>query len=87
MSAALQLADKVLSDDQEQVKIGTMAPITLAQAQSGVASAKQNLILSQTNLQLEQLLMKNAITKNMQDPHLAEGPGDSHRYLETGRAV
>jgi outer membrane protein len=71
---ALQLADKVLSDDQEQVKIGTMAPITLAQAESGVASAKQNLILSQTNLQLEQLLMKNAITKNMQDPLLAEAP-------------
>jgi outer membrane protein TolC len=71
---ALQLADKVLSDDQEQVKIGTMAPITLAQAESGVASAKQNLILSQTNLQLEQLLMKNAITKNMEDPLLAEAP-------------
>ena len=71
---ALQLAQKVLSDDQEQVKIGTMAPITLAQAESGVATAKQNLILSQTNLQLEQLLMKNAITKNMQDPLLAEAP-------------
>ena len=71
---ALELANKVLSDDQEQVKIGTMAPITLAQAESGVASAKQNLILSQTNLQLEQLLMKNAITKNMQDPILAEAP-------------
>ena len=71
---ALELANKVLSDDQEQVKIGTMAPITLAQAESGVASAKQNLILAQTNLQLEQLLMKNAITKNMQDPLLAEAP-------------
>ena len=71
---ALEYAQKVLSDDQEQVKIGTLAPITLAQAESGVATAKQNLILSQTNLQLEQLLMKNAITKNMQDPLLAEAP-------------
>ena len=71
---ALQYSEKVLSDDQEQVKIGTLAPITLAQAQSGVASAKQNLISSQTNLQLEQLLMKNAITKNMEDPLLAEAP-------------
>ena len=71
---ALQLAEKTLSDDQEQVKIGTLAPITLAQAQSGVASAKQNLIVSQTNLQLEQLLMKNAITKNVQDPILAAAP-------------
>jgi len=71
---ALQLAEKVRSDDQEQVKIGTMAPITLAQAESGVASAQQNLIVSQTNLQLEELLMKNAITKNLQDPVLAEAP-------------
>jgi outer membrane protein TolC len=69
---ALQYAEKVLADDKEQVRIGTMAPITLAQAESGVASSKQNLIVSQTNLQLEELLMKNAITKNLQDPILAE---------------
>src|SRR5579862_4294118 len=69
---ALQYADRVLSDDQQQVKIGTMAPITLAQAQSGVASAQQNLIVAQTNLQLEELLMKNAMTKNLEDPLLAE---------------
>ena len=68
---ALQLTEKTLTDDQEQVRIGTLAPITLAQAQSGVATAKQNLIASQTALQLEQLLMKNAITKNMGDPILA----------------
>jgi outer membrane protein len=71
---ALQYAEKVLADDQEQVRIGTMAPITLAQAESGVASAKQNLIDAQTNLQLEQLLMKNAITKNVEDPILANAP-------------
>ncbi len=70
----LQLANKTLSDDQEQVKIGTLAPITLVQAQSGVETAKQNLIMAQTNLQLEQLLMKNAITKNTQDPMLAAAP-------------
>ncbi len=71
---ALQLAEKTLSDDQEQIRIGTLAPITLLQAQSGVATARQNLIGSQSNLQLEQLLMKNAITKNMGDPMLAVAP-------------
>jgi outer membrane protein TolC len=71
---ALQLAEKTLSDDQEQIRIGTLAPITLLQAQSGVATAKQNLIGAQSNLQLEQLLMKNAITKNMGDPILAVAP-------------
>jgi len=70
----LELANKTLSDDQEQVKIGTMAPITLVQAQSGVENSKQNLIMAQTNLQLEQLLMKNAITKNTSDPMLATAP-------------
>jgi len=70
----LQLANKTLSDDQEQVRIGTLAPITVVQAQSGVENAKQNLIMAQTNLQLEQLLIKNAITKNMQDPLLAAAP-------------
>ena len=71
---ALQLAEKTLSDDEEQVRIGTLAPITLAQAKSGVATAKQNLITAQTQLQLQQLFMKNAITKNMGDPMLAIAP-------------
>ena len=71
---ALQLAQKTLSDNEEQVRIGTLAPITLAQAKSGVATANQNLIASQTQLQLQQLLMKNAITKNMGDPILAIAP-------------
>jgi outer membrane protein len=39
-----------------------------------VASAKQNLIISQTNLQLQQLLMKNAITRNNTDSILATAP-------------
>jgi len=71
---ALELAQKTLSDNEEQVRIGTLAPITVVQAESGVASAKQNLITSQTNLQLQQLLMKNAVTKNMSDPILAVAP-------------
>jgi len=71
---ALELAEKTLSDTQKQVEIGTLAPITAVQAKSSVASAKQNLIISQTNLQLQQLLMKNAITRNNTDPILAVAP-------------
>ena len=71
---ALELADKTLSDTQKQVEIGTLAPITVVQSQSSVATAKQNLILAQTNLQLQQLLMKNAITRNNTDSILATAP-------------
>lgn len=71
---ALELAEKTLSDTQKQVDIGTLAPITVVQSQSSVATAKQNLIVSQTNLQLEQLLMKNAVTRNSTDPIMAVAP-------------
>lgn len=71
---ALELAEKTLSDTQKQVEIGTLAPITVVQAQSSVATAKQNLILAQTNLQLQQLLMKNAVTRTNTDPILAAAP-------------
>ncbi|MDT8068774.1 MAG: TolC family protein [Terriglobia bacterium] len=71
---SLALAEKTLSDNQKQVQIGTLAPIEVVRAQSAVASAQQNLIVAQTNLQLEQLLMKNAITRNLSDPTLATAP-------------
>ena len=71
---ALDLANKTLSDNEKEVKQGTLAPLTLVQSQSAVASAKQNLIAAQVALGLEQLLMKNAVTRNMADPILAVAP-------------
>ncbi len=71
---ALDLANQTLSDNQKQVAAGTLAPLTVVQSQSAVATAKQNLIAAQVNLQLQQLLMKNAITRNMADPMLAIAP-------------
>lgn len=71
---ALDLANKTLSDNQKQVAAGTLAPLTVVQSQSAVATAKQNMIGAQVNLQLQQLLMKNAITRNMADPMLAVAP-------------
>jgi outer membrane protein len=71
---ALDLANKTLSDDQKQVAAGTLAPLTAVQAQSAVATAQQNLVAAQVSLELEQLLMKNAITRNMADPILAVAP-------------
>ncbi len=71
---ALDLAEKTLSDTQKQVQAGTLAPLTLVQSQSAVATAKQNLVTAQVGLQLQQLLMKNAVTRNMADPILAIAP-------------
>jgi outer membrane protein TolC len=68
---SLALANQLLSDTQKQVQIGTLAPIEIVRAQSEVAARNQDLIVSQTNLQLQQLFIKNAITRNLNDQTLA----------------
>ncbi len=68
----LAFAQKTLSDTQKQVEIGTLAPIEVVRAQSTVASDQQQLTLAQTNLQLQQLLMKNALSRTLVDPRLAD---------------
>jgi outer membrane protein TolC len=62
---SLALAQKTLSDNEKQVQIGTLAPLDVVRAQSTVASAQQDLIVSQTNLQLQELVMKNALTRDL----------------------
>src|ERR1700675_3000767 len=68
----LAFAQKTLSDNQKQVQIGTLAPIEVVRAQSTVATNQQTLTLALTNLQLQQLLMKNALSRTLVDPRLAD---------------
>jgi outer membrane protein len=68
----LAFAQKTLSDNQKQVEIGTLAPIEVVRAQSTVASNQQTLTLALTNLQLQQLLMKNALSRTLVDAVLAD---------------
>jgi outer membrane protein len=68
----LTFAQKTLSDNQKQVEIGTLAPIEVVRAQSTVATNQQTLTVALTNLQLQQLLMKNALSRTLVDPVLAD---------------
>jgi outer membrane protein TolC len=68
----LAFAQKTLSDNQKQVEIGTLAPIEVVRAQSTVATNQQTLTVALTNLQLQQLLMKNALSRTLVDPVLAD---------------
>jgi len=69
---SLAFASKTLSDTKKQVEIGTLAPIEVVRAQSTVATDQQALTVAQTNLQLQQLLMKNALSRTLVDPRLAD---------------
>jgi outer membrane protein TolC len=68
---SLAFAQKTLSDTKKQVEIGSLAPIETVRAQSTVAQDQQLVTTAQTNLQLQQLLMKNALTRTLKDPALA----------------
>ncbi|MCU1297647.1 MAG: outer rane efflux protein [Acidobacteriaceae bacterium] len=68
----LAFSQKTLSDNQKQVQIGSLAPIEVVRAQNTVATDQQALTQAQTNLDLQQLLMKNALSRNLQDARLAD---------------
>src|SRR5207245_3029830 len=69
---SLAFAQKTLSDTKKQVEIGSLAPIEVVRAQSTVATDQQAVTTAMTNLQLQQLLMKNAISRTLVDPKLAD---------------
>lgn len=68
---ALAFAQRTLEDNKKQVQMGTLPPIQVVNAESTVATDQQNLILARTNLELQELLMKNALSRNLEDPVLA----------------
>ena len=68
---ALAYAQKAYTDTQTQAQVGTVPPIQVVSAQSTVATDQQNLIVAQNNLELQQLLMKNALSRSIEDPVLA----------------
>jgi outer membrane protein TolC len=82
---SLEVAEKTLSDDREQVKIGAIAPMEVMKAESEESARNQDLLLSQNGLQLQELLVKNAITRDLSDPVLASAtviPTDAMRVSE-----
>jgi outer membrane protein len=67
-------SSRLLSDDQKQLEIGTLAPLDVVSARSGLETDRQALIASQSNLEYQQLLIKQAITRSLDDPIIANAP-------------
>jgi outer membrane protein TolC len=67
---ALEQSTKLLGDNKKQLEIGTLAPLDVVNAESTVASDQQALISSQNNLSYQQLIIKQAIARNLNDAAL-----------------
>lgn len=71
---ALAQSTRLDEDTKKQLEIGTMAPLDVVNADSTVATDKQALISSQSNLNYQQLVLKQAIARNLNDAELVAAP-------------
>ena len=71
---ALEQSNQLLSDNKKQLQIGTMAPLDVVNAESSVAADEQALISAQSALNYQQQIIKQAITRNLNDPLLSAAP-------------
>jgi outer membrane protein len=70
----LEQSSRLASDNRKQLQIGTLAPLDVLNADNQVSTDTQALITSQTALEYQQLLMKQAISRNLSDPVLSSAP-------------
>jgi len=71
---ALAQSTQLTADNRKQLEIGTLAPLDVVNSDSAVATDKQALVAAQVNLEYQQLLMKQAIARNLNDPQLSAAP-------------
>ena len=71
---ALAQSTQLASDNRRQLEIGTLAPLDIVNSDQAVTTDRQALTTSQSNLEYQQLLMKQAIVRDLNDPQLATAP-------------
>jgi outer membrane protein TolC len=67
-------AQKNLDNAQKQLQLEAVPAMDVMRAEAEVSKRDQDLLIAKTNLQLQESLMKNSITKNLDDPVLESMP-------------
>ncbi len=60
----VQTAQQLFENNKKQVEIGTLAEIEVTRAESQLYAAKQDLIISQTNIAQQETVLKNALSRS-----------------------
>ncbi len=71
---SLAYANETLADDQKQFDLQAVPAMQVMKDQAAVASSEGDLTVSRATLKLNELLIKNALTKTIDDPALADMP-------------
>ena len=71
---SVAFATETFNTSQKQFQLQAIPQMDVLKAEGEVATRQQDLTVARTNLQLQELYMKNAITRNLDDPILEEMP-------------
>ncbi|MDQ1472582.1 MAG: outer membrane protein [Bryobacterales bacterium] len=64
---AVTTAEKLYQDNQNQAKLGALAPIEVTRAAAAVSTAKGDLLIAQTNVSQQETVLKNALSRSGSD--------------------
>lgn len=78
---ALELSQRLLEQNKQQIQIGTMAPIDIKQTEAQVANGEQTLITAEATVFNQEVTLKNLLSRN----GLASASLQSVRLILTNR--
>jgi len=73
-SRSLDFANQTLDSDRKQLSLQAIPAMDVMKAEGEVATREQDLTIAKSTLQFQELLIKNALTKNLDDPILEAMP-------------
>jgi outer membrane protein TolC len=71
---SLAFANRTLENARKQLQLEAIPEMEVLRAEAEVSRRDQDLTIARSNLQLQESLMKNALTKSLDDPTLQEMP-------------
>jgi len=71
---SLSFAQQTLDDDQKQLQLQAIPAMQVLKDQSDVATREGDVTVAKASLRLNELLIKNVLTKEIDDPKLADMP-------------
>lgn len=71
---SLDFANQTLDNDRKQLALQAIPAMDVMKAEAEVANREQDLTIAKSTLQFQELLIKNALTKNLDDPILEAMP-------------
>jgi outer membrane protein TolC len=71
---SLVFANQTLENARKQLQLESIPQMDVMKAEAEVSKRDQELTVARTNLQLQESLMKNALTRSLDDPALEEMP-------------